>query len=37
MLTVLALAALYGGYRLVRAALASLRALPQSNEDMIFY
>lgn len=37
MLTVLVLAALYGGYRAVRAALASLRALPQSNEDMIFY
>lgn len=37
MLTVFVLAAVYGGYRVVRAALASLRALPQSNDDMIFY
>lgn len=37
MLTVLALAALYGGYRVVRAVLAPLQALPQRNEDMIFY
>ena len=31
------LALAYGGYRAVRAALDSLRALPRSNEDMIFY
>ena len=37
MFTLLILAALYGGYRAVRAALESLRALPQRNEDMIFY
>ena len=37
MITLLVLAALYGGYRSVRAALESLRGLPQSNEDMIFY
>ena len=37
MFAVLILAALYGGYRAVRAALESLRALPQRNEDMIFY
>ena len=28
---------LYGGYRAVRAAVDSLRALPRCNEDMIFY
>lgn len=37
MFTLLILAAVYGGYRAVRAALESLRALPRSNEDMIFY
>jgi hypothetical protein len=37
MLTILIIAALYGGYRVARAALESLRALPQSNEDMVFY
>jgi hypothetical protein len=37
MITLLVLAILYGGYRVVRAALESLRALPQRNEDMIFY
>ena len=37
MFTLLILAALYGGYRAVRAALESLRAVPQRNEDMIFY
>ena len=37
MLTLLILAALYGGYRVTRAALESLRALPQRNEGMIFY
>jgi hypothetical protein len=37
MLTILILAALYGGWRVARAVLESLRALPRSNEDMIFY
>jgi uncharacterized protein YneF (UPF0154 family) len=37
MLTVLVLAALYGGYRAARAAFETLRALPRCNEDMIFY
>jgi hypothetical protein len=31
------LAVAYGGYRAVRAAIESLRGLPRSNEDMIFY
>ncbi len=37
MIALLVLAAAYGSYRAVRAALESLRALPQRNEDMIFY
>ncbi len=37
MLTVLIIAAVYGAYRVARAAIASLRDLPRSNEDMIFY
>ena len=37
MFTLLILAAFYGGYRAVRAAARSLRALPRCNEDMIFY
>ncbi len=37
MFTLLVLAALYGGYRAVRAAVDSLHSLPQCNEDMIFY
>ena len=37
MLTVLTLAACYGGWRLARAALESLRWLPRSNDDMIFF
>jgi hypothetical protein len=37
MFTLLILAAVYGGYRAIRAAVDSLRALPRSNEDMIFY
>jgi hypothetical protein len=36
MFTLLILAVVYGGYRAVRAV-NSLRALPRSNEDMIFY
>jgi len=27
----------YGGWRTVRAALATLRELPRSNEDMVFF
>ena len=37
MFTLLIFAALYGGYLALRAAIDSLRALPRSNEDMIFY
>lgn len=37
MFTVLTLAACYGGWRLARAALESLRRLPRSNDDMIFF
>ena len=37
MLTLLALAALYGVWRLARGAWQSLRALPQRNEDMVFF
>ena len=37
MLTVLILAACYGGWRLTRAALESLRRLPRTNDDMIFF
>jgi hypothetical protein len=27
----------YGGWRAVRAALDTLRGLPRSNEDMVFF
>ena len=37
MFTLLILAAAYGGWRVVRAALESLRRLPRSNDDMIFF
>jgi hypothetical protein len=37
MFVLFTLAVAYGGYRAVRAALESLRGLPRSNEDMIFY
>jgi hypothetical protein len=37
MLTLLILAAAWGGWRVVRAAIESLRGLPQRNEDMVFY
>jgi hypothetical protein len=37
MFAALTIAGLYGIYRAVRAALESLRSLPQCNEDMIFY
>jgi hypothetical protein len=38
MLTILILAAaVYGGWRVVAAARASLRSLPRRNEDMFFF
>jgi hypothetical protein len=37
MLTLLAVTAAWGGWRITRAALGSLRELPRSNEDMVFY
>ncbi len=37
MLTVLSLAALYAGWRVTRAAFESLRSLPRTNADMIFF
>jgi hypothetical protein len=37
MFTLLIVAAAYGGWRVVRGALESLRSLPRSNDDMIFF
>lgn len=37
MLSLLAIAALWGGWRVTRAVRRSLRALPRRNEDMVFY
>ena len=37
MLIILGLATAWGGWRITRAALASLRSLPRSNEDWIYY
>ena len=37
MLIVFTFAAAYGAYRIVRAAVASLRELPRSNDDMVFF
>ena len=37
MLIVLTLAAAYGAFRLTRAAVGSLRDLPRSNDDMVFF
>lgn len=37
MLTVLIIAALFGGWRAISAVRESLHGLPRSNEDMIFY
>ena len=37
MLIVLGLLALYGVYRTVRAAIESLRSLPRSNDEWIWY
>jgi hypothetical protein len=37
MFTLLTLLAAYGGWRAVRAALETLRRLPRSNDDMVFF
>jgi len=37
MLTLLILAAVYGGWRAARAAMHALRDMPHRNDDMIFY
>jgi hypothetical protein len=37
MSALLILMAAYGGWRVVRAALATLASLPRSNEDMVFF
>lgn len=37
MFTILIIAGVYGVYRVARAAIESLRELPRTNEDMIFY
>jgi hypothetical protein len=37
MLTVLALAGLYAGWRIAAAALDAVRRLPHSNDDMVFF
>lgn len=37
MITLLALVAAYGGWRVVSAALESLRRLPRTNDDMVFF
>lgn len=37
MLTVLALAAVFGAARLVARAVRSLQSLPQSNDDWVYF
>jgi hypothetical protein len=37
MFALLTLAAAYGAWRVVKAAIDSLRNLPRSNDDMIFF
>jgi hypothetical protein len=37
MLVLFSLLAAFGAWRLTRAALQSLRALPRSNDDMVFF
>ena len=37
MSVLLILAAAYGGWRVVRAALSTLASLPRSNDDMVFF
>ncbi len=36
MVTILILSLLWGGWRVVGAAVRSLHALPRSNDDMVF-
>ncbi len=37
MFTIFTIAAAYAGWRLTRATLESLRGVPRSNDDMIFF
>ena len=37
MLALFSIAALYGGWRRTRAALAMLRSVPRSNDDLVFF
>ena len=37
MITLILLAAAYGGWRALRSLLQALNSLPRRNEDMIFY
>ena len=37
MIAVLALAALYGGWRITSAAIEAVRRLPRSNDDLVFF
>ena len=37
MLSLLLVAGAWAGWRVTRAALDSLRGLPRSNDDMVFY
>jgi hypothetical protein len=37
MFTLIALIAVYGAWRVTRAALLSLNGLPRSNDDLIFF
>ena len=37
MLALLSLVALYGGWRAARAVLDTLRGLPRSNDDLVFF
>jgi hypothetical protein len=37
MLVLLSLAALYGGWRVARAAFDALSQLPRSNDDLVYF
>ena len=37
MLTILLVAAVWGGWKALQGARRSLRSLPRRNEDMVFY
>ena len=37
MLTLFSLLALYGGWRATRALVETLRRLPRSNDDLVFF